>query len=197
MAPHLRSSVTTGRSLSIFSDARYEQALFWNLACPMLLLSSNGDIIEANDTICDLLGYAPSELSRMNIGDITYNSDSTRDSEMRSECLTGNRSEYSMDKRYLSKKEKVIWVKSQVQAIRNDQNGVENFLITSIPLPNGGTFKIEKDEVTGEVKVKPVFSIPQFLKDDWKTALGIGLLIVWSLFDKLRDNFKMIIDLLH
>jgi len=196
MTPHLKL-IDGPYVTNVFTDDRFENALFWNLSCPIILLSVDGEILEANDSMCDLLGYASSELCRMNITDITYNTDSSRDTEMRKECITSDRNEYSMDKRYLSKKEKVIWVKSQCQTIRNRDGKVENFLMLSTPLPNGGTFKIEKDEVTGEIKVKPIFSIPQFLKDDWKTALGIGLLILWSLFDKLRDNFKMIIDLLH
>lgn len=197
MTSHLRLNSNGKKSSFVFTEDKFENAFFWNSVCAMMILSADGNIIESNDAMCELLGFASSEISRLTINDITYNLDSTRDQEMREDCMTSDRNEYSMEKRYVSKKEKVIWVKSQVQVLRNDDNKIENFIVISIPLPNGGVYKVEKDEKTGEVVVKPVWNVVHIIKEDWKVALGLGLLILWSLFDKLKDNFKMIIDLLH
>jgi hypothetical protein len=80
-----------------------------------------------------------------------------------------------MIKRYLTKDGRIIWIRLTAVSVHVDGKMV-CFFSWIVPLPNGGSFKVSKNP-EGKVEVRPTMSLPQFVGDNWKWFLGLGMLV--------------------
>jgi PAS domain S-box-containing protein len=81
----------------------------------------DGTLIEANDSLAQLLGYARTELEGMNIGRFTHPDDLSIEAVFLDEMQRGLRDFYRMDKRYLTRLGHEVWVDLLVKLIRNER----------------------------------------------------------------------------
>ena len=83
---------------------------------------ATGRFLQANEKLCDFLGYEREELLRMTFQDVTHPDDRERDTEGLSRLLRGEVREYSAEKRYVRKDGQMVWGQLAVSLVR-DANG--------------------------------------------------------------------------
>ena len=87
------------------------QALF--IRAPIGIAKKNihtGDLIAANEQYCKLLGYTEEELKQTNLKGITHPDDFEEDIKKLKKFRDGELFEFSVEKRYIAKSGKIIWV---------------------------------------------------------------------------------------
>lgn len=97
----------------------------------MALISIQGGWIKVNQSVCDLLGYAKSELMQLTFQQITHPDDLARDLDYVRRLLEGKIKTYGMEKRYFTKSGEIVWAHLSVSLVRN-QKGEPLYFISQI-----------------------------------------------------------------
>ncbi len=87
----------------------------------MAIANADAGLLEANEALASLLGYARSEMQGMSIAHFTHDDDWPLERHLLHELFSGRRSSYCLDKRYASKSGKPLWVRLLVTAMPNAQ----------------------------------------------------------------------------
>ena len=90
----------------------------------MAVADLSGRLLEANESLAQLLGYSRQELLGMNIGHFTHPDDLLHERAYLKEIQAGKRDIYRMEKRYLPKAGDLLWVDLLVTAIPDEQGKV-------------------------------------------------------------------------
>jgi PAS domain S-box-containing protein len=104
-----------------FEHTRVEEALkqsqerfrllFHQAAVGIKRLDHDGHLLEVNNKLCEILGYARGELLQLSLSDITYPEDMSLEQEQLSQLLSREIASYSVEKRCLRKGGSLIWVR--------------------------------------------------------------------------------------
>jgi PAS domain S-box-containing protein len=92
------------------------------------LVNSNGYWEEANDRICEILGYSKEEFNSLTVSDITYPDDLEEDNKFQNKLESGEIQNFSMEKRYIHKNKSIIWAHLSVSAVRNNEGGIKYYI---------------------------------------------------------------------
>jgi diguanylate cyclase (GGDEF)-like protein/PAS domain S-box-containing protein len=84
--------------------------LFNQAAIGMAQTDMDGVFLRVNAKLCDMLGYAPSELLGRRFKEITHRDDLERNLDLLAKLATGEIGEYTYEKRYLRKDGSPLWV---------------------------------------------------------------------------------------
>lgn len=95
------------------------------------LSTTDGTILEINNTLCDMLGYNRAELTFKGINEITHPEDIEKNIDLLKRALKGEMDHYTLEKRYLHKNTSTIWVILDVSVVRNAE-GTPAFLISEV-----------------------------------------------------------------
>lgn len=115
------------------SEARFRM-IFEDAALGIDLVDMQGNIVESNLTLQEMLGYSAEELRNKNFSDITHPDDREKSRALFQELVDGKRDKFQMEKRYLHKDGSVIWTRLGVSLFRDEYQGqryaiamIENF----------------------------------------------------------------------
>ncbi len=97
----------------------------------MALISPEGRWLDVNNVLCEMTGYTKEELLQLTLKDITYPDDFHKDITLVKKLLTRQISTYNMEKRYVSKKKKIILVSLTVSAVWNSDDS-PRFVIAQV-----------------------------------------------------------------
>ena len=97
----------------------------------MALISPEGRWLDVNNVLCDMIGYQKDELLRLTLQDITYPDDLHNDHTLVKKLLTRQISTYNIEKRYISKKKKIILVSLTVSMVWNNDDS-PRFVIAQV-----------------------------------------------------------------
>lgn len=100
-------------------------------AAPMTLTSKEGKFIKVNQAFCRLTGFSQEELLQKTLMDITYNEDLEVSLTGRNELLTEGKSTVGLEKRYVRKDGKIIWVYVNKSPVI-DEDGEWDFFVTQV-----------------------------------------------------------------
>jgi PAS domain S-box-containing protein len=100
-------------------------------AIGMALFDIEGRCQRANQRLCDMLGYTEEELKELNFVEITHAEDVPRNLQLLNELIAGGRDNYYMEKRYIHKSGRPVWVLLGVSILR-EANGQPVRLISQI-----------------------------------------------------------------
>lgn len=109
-----------------------------NTEVPMIVSGPKGEIYWANKSFEEFSGYTSWELSnRLSWEKLSFNDDNLEaDKQLITECISGDRINYSIKKQFSPKGEKPVWV--DIHVCRFPMSGeFKFFLITVQPLKNG------------------------------------------------------------
>ena len=120
----------TGRKLADValheSEARFRSVFEKAAHTGMAIADPAGTLVEANETLAQMLGYSRHELIGMNIGRFTHPDDLAVELVYLTELAEGKRDEYRMNKRYLNRSGGMLWVDLLVTVIRDEQGRAVN-----------------------------------------------------------------------
>ena len=116
----------------LFADA------FENAPNAMALIAADGCIIQANRSLCRMLGFTRSELHALSSGDITHPDDFETEVEQNRRLAAADIGRYELVQRYVRKDGQVIWVRLSVSAARRMPGGPVYFIaqVESVPPQN-------------------------------------------------------------
>jgi PAS domain S-box-containing protein len=103
------------------SEARF-RAIFDNANTGIAAADEHGVINYFNEAFQEMLGYPAEMLRRMNFADFTHPEDLAIELALVDEMREGQREHYRLEKRFLSKDGRVLWIDLSAAAIR-DGNG--------------------------------------------------------------------------
>jgi PAS domain S-box-containing protein len=110
-----RRDVAVGRlGESLFADA------FENAPNAMALIAADGSIIQANRSLCRMLGFTRNELQALNSSDITHADDLQTEVEQNRRLGAADIGRYELVQRYIRKNGEPIWVRLSVSATRRN-----------------------------------------------------------------------------
>lgn len=164
-----------------FSSDDYARTLFRDAPVALAYVERDGTFGEVNKAFCALLGYGEAELTHLRFQDITDPRDIKADEEMAKRVAEDPTSTYAMAKRYITKHGEVVWVNLFVQAVPSpaDRAKFLHYVVHVVPLPAGESFKVK--QVGDEVRVVPVTSWLNLIRDNPKSAIGLAVFIVLAI----------------
>jgi PAS domain S-box-containing protein len=102
---------------------------YFNTPAVGIAVSSPGKAwVEVNDTFCAMLGYSRDELQRLTWAELTHPDDVEADVREFNRVLAGESEGYSIDKRYIRKDGRILWVLLAVSCVRLPDRSVEFFV---------------------------------------------------------------------
>lgn len=90
--------------------------------------SPEGHWLRVNRKYCDIVGYSEQELNNLTFQDITHPEDLGADLALAEKIQRGEIDTYSMEKRYIRKDGKPIWVNMTVSAVRDGERKLKHFI---------------------------------------------------------------------
>lgn len=97
-------------------------ATFEQAAVGLAHLSLDGQWLQVNQRLCEILGYERSELLNHTFHEITHPEDIATDLANREQLLQGQIQTFSVEKRYLRKDGAIVWVNLTVSLLRETQS---------------------------------------------------------------------------
>lgn len=113
----------TGRKRSerqlVESERRF-RAIFNQAAVGIARVSPDGQWLEVNDKLCEIVGYPREQLIKKTFQEITFAEDLDSDVALVNQTLAGERETYAMDKRYIRSSGDLVWIRLTVSLCRDD-----------------------------------------------------------------------------
>jgi PAS domain S-box-containing protein len=100
------------------SEERFREA-FESAGIGMAIVALDGRWLRVNTTLCEIVGYASSELLQKTFQDITHPEDLDADLALLRELIDGRRRVYQMEKRYFHRDGHVVWIRLTVSLARD------------------------------------------------------------------------------
>ncbi len=100
-------------------------------AIGMALVSPKGKFTQVNHAFCDIVGYRQEELLNLSIETITHPDDIAKDLALIKQMETGEIRSYEIEKRYLHKDGRVVWVQNTV-SISRGTTGAQRQIIQQV-----------------------------------------------------------------
>jgi rsbT co-antagonist protein RsbR len=101
--------------------AEWLAALFDRAAIGLVTATPDGYLIQSNRAFQDILGYSAQELQGMDFRFFTHPDDLHLETTLLSELLSGQRSIYQVNKRYIHKNGSIVWVSVGISLLSNQQ----------------------------------------------------------------------------
>ncbi len=88
----------------------------------MSIVSLEGKFIKVNRSLCKIVGYDSDELLKLTFQEITHPDDLSVDLEYVHKLLDNKINSYQMEKRYICKDKKIVWVQLSVSIFRDEDH---------------------------------------------------------------------------
>lgn len=171
------------------------QAIFDNSSLG-IVLTRFGQIVEANQAFCELLGYSNSELKVLDVKAISVKDDYPQSKELMQQLDQGLIDNFSVNKRYIKKNTDTIWAKTNVAAIR-DNHGVLKYQVALVEdITDDLKLASERQSLIADLesKNKDLRDFAQVVSHDLKSPLrSMDTLINW-LQEAYQDDDKARFD---
>ena len=104
------------------------RSIFENVNISIASTDRDGRVDKFNESFRAMLGYDAETLRQMNFADLTHPDDLALERVFFEEVLAGRRSHYRLEKRYIAKDGRIVWVDIAVTAILDEHGEVANFV---------------------------------------------------------------------
>lgn len=109
------------------SDQRF-RSIFNQAAIGIAQVSLNGQYLQVNQKLCEILGYAEEQLLGQSFLQFVYNEDVKKGKHQIKAMVTGEISTYSFEQRYLNQNRQVVWANITASVVR-DVSGKPKYFI--------------------------------------------------------------------
>lgn len=117
------SNKTLGMASPLYDTAKNSEAKFKatfnQVAVGMAHVSLDGTFLILNQKFCDITGYSSEELMKLKFQNITHPEDLDRDLGYAHQLLSGEIQTYSLEKRYVTKQGKIVWINLTGSLVRS------------------------------------------------------------------------------
>ena len=113
----------------------------------MALISPEGKWLDVNNVLSEMTGYSKEEFLQLTLKDITYPGDLYNDQALVRKLLTRHISTYNIEKRYVSRKKKIVLVSLTVSVVWNIDDTPKFFIAQVVDIT-------EKKELEKEINRK-------------------------------------------
>ncbi|HEX5669057.1 MAG TPA: PAS domain S-box protein, partial [Chitinophagaceae bacterium] len=107
------------------SEAEF-RAIFEITTVGMAQADSHGKLLRVNNAMCDLLGYARTEIEGKHFSDFTYPDDREEDLERFQKMISGAEKRYFSEKRYTRKDGHLVWVIVSATSVFHENGDFKN-----------------------------------------------------------------------
>jgi len=146
-AQDITERINTEESLKTSMDT-FSSAFKYS-AIGIALVSPLGKWLEVNDAVCDITGYSRDELLKLDFQKITYPDDLEIDLKFVQQMLHRKIDSYSLEKRYIAKNGKIIWVLLTVSLVWHTDNTPKFFISQLVDITR-------KNQLAEELNVKNI-----------------------------------------
>lgn len=132
-------------------DQTLADLLWQNSVIGLAKVGLDGRWLCVNRTLCSILEYTESELEKLTFQNITHPEDIDDDLEMIKRVIDKSIPSYIMAKRYITKSNRIIWMKLRIDPIVDNSGQVGAFLSQIAPamtLDSGTTQAVATEYVT-------------------------------------------------
>ena len=109
------------------SESKF-RATFEEAAVGISHVALDGRWLRVNQKLCDITGYTREELLTRRYQDITHPDDLENNQKLEHHLLTEEVPTYSIEKRYLHKSGRLVWVRPTVSVVNNDSGEPDYFI---------------------------------------------------------------------
>jgi PAS domain S-box-containing protein len=172
----MKNLKTQNKDVIEFTKSILYKAFFNEAPIGILIVDwveNKGKILSANNEIEEILGYTKAELETKKFQELTHPYDLEADVN-RTEDLE----KFTMIKRYFRRDGKIIWIRLTANPIFDSDNNFMFYLSWLERLPNGGNFKVEQDNDSGELYIRSQIKLVNFLQDNWKAVTVLSLILL-------------------
>lgn len=109
------------------SEAHF-RSIFERANTGIAFADPQGCLLQWNSSLADLLEYGPDQLNGINFSVFTHPDDIDLEQRLYQQILEGSRSDYRLEKRYLTRTGRTVWVDLSVATIRDTDGKPVNFV---------------------------------------------------------------------
>lgn len=102
------------------SEERF-RATFEQTAVGLAHVAPDGRWIRANQKLCEMIGYASTEIENLTVYDVTHPADLSGDLALAHDLTSGKRDHYSIEKRLIHKNGRIVPIRLTVDAVRGHE----------------------------------------------------------------------------
>ncbi len=118
----------TEAEIEIRQSERQFRSTFENAAVGIAHVALDGKWLQVNQRLCAIVGYSADELCEQTFQEITHPDDLASDIAHIETLLRGETKRYQLEKRYLTKADRVVWVNLTVTLQRNEKGEPAYFI---------------------------------------------------------------------
>lgn len=160
-----------------------------NASIGMALVAPSGRFLEANQALCDMLGYEKWELLQSDFQSITYADDLEADLEYVQKVIADEIKTYRMEKRYIHKSGRLIWIQLSVSLVRT-VDGEPHYFIAQIQ-------DITEQKEMDRIKSEFISIVSHELRTPLTSIRGSLGLVLGALAKDLPEKVKGLIGIAH
>ena len=135
----------------IASEARFT-ATFEQAAVGIAHVGLDGTWLNVNQRCLEIVGYPWEELRELTFADITHPDDLETDLALVRELLNGQRTTYSMEKRYFTKDRRQVWVNLTVSLVTTKSGDPDYFISVIEDISPRKRIEVERDQLIAELE---------------------------------------------
>jgi diguanylate cyclase (GGDEF)-like protein/PAS domain S-box-containing protein len=135
----------------VASEARFI-ATFEQAAVGIAHVALDGAWLNVNRRCLEIVGYPKEELLKLTFADITHPDDLETDWALVRELLEGKRDTYAMEKRYLTKDQRLVWANLTVSLVRRSDGSPDYFISVIEDITVRKRIEMERDELIAELE---------------------------------------------
>jgi diguanylate cyclase (GGDEF)-like protein/PAS domain S-box-containing protein len=128
------------------SEARFI-ATFEQASVGIAHVGTDGKWLNVNRRCCEIVGYSKLELLSLTFADITHPDDLDADWAKVRALLSGEQSDYSIEKRYFTKNKQLVWVNLTVSLVRKEDGAPDYFISVIEDITARKQLEAERDEL--------------------------------------------------
>ncbi len=130
----------------------------------LAITSLDGRYQRVNQTLCNLLGYEATELIGKPYADVTHPEDLETNLMLRKSLLSGEISNFQMEKRYITKTGHIIYVILQVVLVRDEDSRPSHFLAEVVDIT--AREKSRQELLEREARTRQLYEITSQVSQD-------------------------------